>query len=251
VFSIQLLKSWGHFVVASCGERNVEKLTRLGCDQVLDYRSSQFQQFLDVPESVDVVLDTVGGAKSEARGLRVVRPGGHYLSLRGAFILLHLSLLLLCRGLAAEPPTTQAHRLAVPPGPLANMTDSGGLVGGLLSAATTIAQKKLAAFTQGHLLLSLCLCACACVDARRRISVLALECSRHSARDVTDRRHVQVDYVIYKPNGDALREVGKLVEAGRIRPDIDRAFDLDDIREAHQYLESGHARGKVVVKVNV
>jgi NADPH:quinone reductase-like Zn-dependent oxidoreductase len=87
VFSIQLLKSWGHYVVASCGERNVEKLTKLGCDQVLDYRSPQFQQFLDTPESVDVVLDTVGGAKSEARGLRVVKPGGHYLSLRGAPLL--------------------------------------------------------------------------------------------------------------------------------------------------------------------
>lgn len=87
MFSIQLLKSWGHYVVASCGERNVEKLTKLGCDQVLDYRSPQFQQFLDTPESVDVVLDTVGGAKSEARGLRVVKPGGHYLSLRGAPLL--------------------------------------------------------------------------------------------------------------------------------------------------------------------
>ena len=60
---------------------------------------------------------------------------------------------------------------------------------------------------------------------------------------------MHVDYVIYKPSGDALREVGKLVEAGRIKPDIDRIFDLDDIREAHRYLESGQARGKVVIKV--
>lgn len=60
---------------------------------------------------------------------------------------------------------------------------------------------------------------------------------------------MHVDYVVYKPNGDALREVGKLVEAGRIKPDIDRVFGLDDIREAHQYLEGGHARGKVVIKV--
>jgi hypothetical protein len=36
------------------------------------------------------------------------------------------------------------------------MTDSGGLVGGLLGAATTIAQKKLAAFTQGTFLVCVC-----------------------------------------------------------------------------------------------
>ena len=86
MFSIQLLKSWGHYVVASCGERNAEKLAKLGCDRVLDYRSSEFQQFLDIPESVDVVLDAVGSARSEERGLRVVKPGGHYLSLRGSFL---------------------------------------------------------------------------------------------------------------------------------------------------------------------
>lgn len=35
------------------------------------------------------------------------------------------------------------------PGPLATMTDGAGLVSGLLSAATTIARKKFAAFTDG------------------------------------------------------------------------------------------------------
>lgn len=58
-----------------------------------------------------------------------------------------------------------------------------------------------------------------------------------------------MDYVIYKPSGDALQEVTKLVEAGHIKPCIDRVFSLDEIRAAHQYLESGHARGKVVIRV--
>lgn len=86
-FSIQLLKSWNHHVIASCGASNVDKLARLGCDQVIDYQSTEFQQFMDTPESVDVILDTVGGAKNEARGLRIVKPGGHYLSLRGPWFI--------------------------------------------------------------------------------------------------------------------------------------------------------------------
>lgn len=83
VFSIQLLKNWGHTVLASCGEQNVSKLVTLGCDRVINYQSTDFQQFLTAKESVDVILDTVGGAKSEAQLLPLVRPGGHYLSLRG------------------------------------------------------------------------------------------------------------------------------------------------------------------------
>jgi len=85
VFSIQLLKAWGHSVVASCGARNVEKLNQLGCEQVIDYASPDFHAFLERSQtSFDVVLDTVGNAKSEERGLRLVRPSGHYLSLRGS-----------------------------------------------------------------------------------------------------------------------------------------------------------------------
>lgn len=50
-------------------------------------------------------------------------------------------------------------------------------------------------------------------------------------------------------NGAQLREVAALVEAGAIVPVIDRAFDFADLPEALTYLESGRARGKVVLKV--
>jgi len=44
----------------------------------------------------------------------------------------------------------------------------------------------------------------------------------------------------------AIRE---LVEAGRVAPVLDRTYALGDTPEALRYLEAGHARGKVVIRV--
>jgi NADPH:quinone reductase-like Zn-dependent oxidoreductase len=52
-----------------------------------------------------------------------------------------------------------------------------------------------------------------------------------------------------QPNGAALREIGALVDAGRIRPLIDREYALDDIAAAHEYCESGRAQGKIAIRV--
>ena len=52
-----------------------------------------------------------------------------------------------------------------------------------------------------------------------------------------------------EPNGDQLREIAALVDAGKIKPVIDREFAFDQLPEALAYLEKGRARGKVVLKV--
>jgi NADPH:quinone reductase-like Zn-dependent oxidoreductase len=41
----------------------------------------------------------------------------------------------------------------------------------------------------------------------------------------------------------------QLVEAGRIRAVVDREFSLEDVPEAHRYVETGVVRGKVVIVV--
>jgi reticulon-4-interacting protein 1, mitochondrial len=52
-----------------------------------------------------------------------------------------------------------------------------------------------------------------------------------------------------QPDGAALRQIGQLVDTGRVRPIIDRTFELHRIVEAHEYCESGRAQGKIVVKI--
>jgi len=52
-----------------------------------------------------------------------------------------------------------------------------------------------------------------------------------------------------KQSGDDLRLLKELIEAGKIAPVIDRTYQLSETPEAVRYLETGHARGKVVITV--
>lgn len=51
------------------------------------------------------------------------------------------------------------------------------------------------------------------------------------------------------PRPEDLRAVLALIEAGQVRPVIDRTYPLSEGSRALAYLEEGHARGKVVVEV--
>ncbi len=50
-----------------------------------------------------------------------------------------------------------------------------------------------------------------------------------------------------KPDGAALGEVAALIAAGRVRPIVDRVYRAAEIVAAHEYCESGQARGKIVI----
>jgi NADPH:quinone reductase-like Zn-dependent oxidoreductase len=52
-----------------------------------------------------------------------------------------------------------------------------------------------------------------------------------------------------KANGAQLGEIAALIESGIVRPVVDRVFPFESTNEAMAYVESGRAKGKVVVKV--
>ena len=154
-FAVQLAKYFGAEVTGVCGTTNLELVTSLGADKVIDYTKGDFTKN---GETYDVIFDTVG--KSSFSGcMRSLKKEGIYL-----------------------------HAVATPAVMLrmrwASMMSSKKLLGG-----TAIPE------TENLLLLK------------------------------------------------------ELIEAGKIKPVIDRSYPLEQIAEAHRYVETGHKKGNVVITV--
>jgi NADPH:quinone reductase-like Zn-dependent oxidoreductase len=52
-----------------------------------------------------------------------------------------------------------------------------------------------------------------------------------------------------RPSREDLALVRELIEAGTVKPVIDRTYPLREVPEAIRYLETGRARGKVVITI--
>jgi len=62
--------------------------------------------------------------------------------------------------------------------------------------------------------------------------------------------HHEVNYIFVRPSGYDLGEhITPLVEEGRLRPHVEEVFPLERAAEAHERLEAGHVRGKLVLSV--
>lgn len=51
-------------------------------------------------------------------------------------------------------------------------------------------------------------------------------------------------------SSDVLNTLSQLIEEGKVTPQVDKVYSLDDIKEAFEARESGSIRGKVVIAVN-
>ena len=60
---------------------------------------------------------------------------------------------------------------------------------------------------------------------------------------------VGYSFLFMKASGSQLREITRLIEAGAIRPVMDRVFPFSSTNEALAYVETGRAKGKVVVRL--
>ncbi|MEV4067316.1 NADP-dependent oxidoreductase [Nonomuraea dietziae] len=77
---------------------------------------------------------------------------------------------------------------------------------------------------------------------------LAMSALSFQIRRRARRHRVTYSFLFMKASGDQLRELTSLIDAGAIRPVVDRVFPFTETRQALAYVEAGRARaGKVVV----
>lgn len=62
-------------------------------------------------------------------------------------------------------------------------------------------------------------------------------------------RGIDYSFLFMKASGSQLREIAGLIDAGAIRPVVDRVFPFESTNEAMAYVEAGRAKGKVVIKL--
>lgn len=70
-----------------------------------------------------------------------------------------------------------------------------------------------------------------------------------SARKEAKKLNVVFKFLFMRAEGNQLGEISKLMEAGIIKPIIDKVFPFEQTNNALAYVETGRSKGKVVIKV--
>jgi NADPH:quinone reductase-like Zn-dependent oxidoreductase len=63
------------------------------------------------------------------------------------------------------------------------------------------------------------------------------------------QRNVSYEFLFMRPDGDALEKIAAMIDAGNIRPVIDSVYPFAETNAALAHVESGRAKGKVVIEV--
>ncbi|MEI7188182.1 NADP-dependent oxidoreductase [Dickeya dianthicola] len=66
---------------------------------------------------------------------------------------------------------------------------------------------------------------------------------------LSKKRGITYSFLFVRPEGNQLTQIGKLLETEQIKPVIDKVFPFAETKDALAYLAQGHAKGKVVIKM--
>ncbi|WP_159868310.1 MULTISPECIES: NADP-dependent oxidoreductase [unclassified Raoultella] len=66
---------------------------------------------------------------------------------------------------------------------------------------------------------------------------------------LAEKNNIDYSFLFIRSDGKQLEEIARLVDAGNIRPIIDKTFPFERTKSALEYLARGHAKGKVVITI--
>ena len=78
---------------------------------------------------------------------------------------------------------------------------------------------------------------------------MVMFCLSYGVRKKAKKLNVEYSFHFMKSDGKALSEISTLIDSSIIRPVVDKVFSFDEANDALTYVQRGHAKGKVVIKV--
>jgi NADPH:quinone reductase-like Zn-dependent oxidoreductase len=60
---------------------------------------------------------------------------------------------------------------------------------------------------------------------------------------------VRQAFVFAQPDVRQLTDIAKLVDSGKLKPIVETVLPLSQARRAHELIQTGHTRGKIVLSV--
>ncbi len=69
------------------------------------------------------------------------------------------------------------------------------------------------------------------------------------SQEEAGRLGVRAERILVRPHGGQLAKVSSLVDMGHVRPTIAAELPLEEVGRAFEMSQSGHVRGKVVLRV--
>jgi NADPH:quinone reductase-like Zn-dependent oxidoreductase len=69
-------------------------------------------------------------------------------------------------------------------------------------------------------------------------------------KELTTKLGINFRYWFVEPNVVQLDLLKQLIESGQLKTNVSRVFPIEEVREAHQFMEGGHTTGKIVLKIS-
>lgn len=83
----------------------------------------------------------------------------------------------------------------------------------------------------------------------RHGGILVSICANPAPGPEAARRGLRGAYAGAQPGNDVLNRIAALVDEGKLSPDVGTILTLREARQAHELIQTGHTRGKIVLSV--